>query len=94
MSDPDRPDGNPPGQPRGRSGSEPATARSPLRLRLVLAVLGGAFAALLGAALLLRPQQSGGQTVWGALLVLAAVAAAIDVVVIVRRLKTERRARP
>ncbi|GAB7034923.1 DUF6343 family protein [Streptomyces sp. NPDC021749] len=94
----DRPDEPVPEDPR-RSGTEPVTARSPLRLRLILSavavVVFGAgtvgFAVWSGAA---GPQDSPGPTV---LLVLAVVCgvlvllAALDLVVLLRRIRRERR---
>ena len=81
----------PPGQPRGRTGTEPRTARSPLGLRLVLALFGlvlcGAFAVLA----LTAPDRPGWLTGLGVVLALLAVLGAVDAVVVGRRLTASRR---
>jgi len=76
-----------------RTGTEPRTARSPLRLRLVLSAVVLPLALLatiyFGAAALRT-----GETVWtieAVLTGLIAIVAAIDIVVLIRRLRRSRR---
>jgi Family of unknown function (DUF6343) len=94
----DRPDETGP-EDRRRSGTEPLTARSPLRLRLILSavavVVFGAGAARLAVwSAASGPRDSPGPTV---LLVLAVVCgvlvllAAVDLFVLLRRIRRERR---
>jgi drug/metabolite transporter (DMT)-like permease len=65
-----------------RSGSEPVQARSPLRLRLTLAVCGVVWgiAAAVGFALLDHPG-------WAALCAVIAALAAVDTAVVIRRIR-------
>ena len=81
----------PSGHPRDRAGTEPVTARSPLRMRLRLAVMGFLFC-LAGAALLilLEPGYPGALAL-AAVLVVAALAAVVDIAVIRRRLRRHDR---
>ncbi|MFF4287392.1 DUF6343 family protein [Streptomyces sp. NPDC001633] len=92
--------GDAPGPPgRRRSGTEPVTARSPLRVRLVLSaaavvVFGAGTAGFAVWSAAAGTQDSPGPT---ALLVLAVICgmlvllAALDLVVLVRRIRRERR---
>ncbi|SEN96215.1 DUF6343 family protein [Actinacidiphila rubida] len=65
-----------------RTGSEPVQARSPLRLRLVLALLGVVWgvAAAVGFAL-------AGQPGWAAFVAAIAAVALVDVVVVIRHMR-------
>ncbi len=78
-----------------RAGNEPATARSALRLRLLLAAFGALFCAAAAAGMLWVAEADPDHRVrWvlGAVFfAAAAVAAVIDLVVIVNRLRDERR---
>ncbi|WP_369052940.1 DUF6343 family protein [Kineococcus terrestris] len=88
----DEPGRVPPEQPRGRTGTEARTARSPLRLRLVLAVFGLVVCALL-AAFWLSGAGPGGARGPGFVLALLAVVAVVDIVVVSRRLRVRARSR-
>ncbi|MFD8544834.1 DUF6343 family protein [Streptomyces sp. NPDC059649] len=94
----ERPDETGP-EDRRRSGSEPVTARSPLRLRLVLSaaavvVFGAGTARFAVWSAASGPQDSPGPTVLLVLAVVCAVlvlVAALDLVVLLRRIRRERR---
>jgi Family of unknown function (DUF6343) len=76
----------------GRSGSEPATARSPVRLRLALALF-GVIVCLAVAVVAWSLRDEGHPTamaVVGIVAVAAAVVAVIDLVVLERRLHRSR----
>ena len=76
----------------GRSGTEPATARSPVRLRLVLAVF-GVIVCLAVAVVAWSLRDEGHPTamaVVGIVAVAAAVVAVVDLVVLERRLHRTR----
>jgi len=81
--------------PMERVGNEPATARSPLRLRLVLALFGAvSCAAGVAGSLWLAAADDRHQLRWTLAAVVfaaASVAALLDAVVIVNRLRDERR---
>ncbi|NAZ87447.1 hypothetical protein GTR00_15290 [Kineococcus sp. T90] len=81
----------PPGQPRGRTGDEPRTARSPLTLRLLLALFGLVVCGVLGALWLTAARPPGGTRGPGLVLVLLAVVALADVAVVAARLRRRRR---
>ena len=94
--DPHRPSGPagprvPPEQPRGRTGDEPRTARSPLTLRLVLAVFGLVVCGVLGTLWLTAAEPPGGARGPGVVLVLLAALALADLVVVSLRLRRRRR---
>ncbi|WP_432547200.1 DUF6343 family protein [Kineococcus sp. SYSU DK004] len=88
----DEPGHVPPEQPRGRTGTEARTARSPLRLRLVLAVFGLVVCGLLSA-FWLTGAGPGGARGPGIVLAVLAVVAVVDIVVVSRRLRTRARSR-
>ena len=75
------------GQPRGRTGTEPRTARSPLRLRLVLAAFGLVVCAVLAALWLRADPPPGGSSAPGWVLLALAVLALLDLVVVTARLR-------
>ena len=78
-----------------RAGDEPATARSPLRLRLVLAAFGALFCGAVAVGLLWvadgEPAHRLRWTIAALVFGAAAVVALIDLVVIVNRLRDQRR---
>jgi membrane protein YdbS with pleckstrin-like domain len=79
-----------PRHPRDRSGTEPATARSPLALRAVLA--GSAVVSGLVAAVLVAVYDAGGSPAWLVMfLLVVAVISAVDLVVVLRRLRRHDR---
>jgi membrane protein YdbS with pleckstrin-like domain len=79
-----------PRHPRDRAGTEPATARSPLTLRAVLA--GSAVVTCLAAAALVSVYDAGGSPGWlVTLLLVVAVLSAVDLVVVLRRLRRHDR---
>lgn len=79
-----------PEHPRDRLGDEPATARSPLTLRAVLA--GIAVVSTLAAAALVSAFDAGGSPRWlVTLLLVVAVISAVDLVVVFRRLRRHDR---
>ena len=78
------------GQPRGRTGDEARTARSPLRLRLGLAVFGFLVCAALALPWLTSARPPGGTRVPGWVLVGLAVVAAVDIGVVAVRLRRRR----
>jgi hypothetical protein len=76
--------------PRDRAGTEPVTARSPLRLRAVLAAV--TLVACLVAAPLVAAFDAGGSPTWLVTLLLAfAVVNAIDLAVVLRRIRRHDR---
>ena len=83
----------PAGQPRGRTGEEPSTALSPLRLRVVLAALGSAFSAVVAAGALTTHNASGWLLVTGMVLTVLALVGVIDIVVVLRRLRRDATSR-
>ncbi|WP_432494219.1 DUF6343 family protein [Kineococcus gypseus] len=83
--------GVPPEQPRGRTGTEPRTARSPLVLRLVLALFGLVVCAVLGALWLSASPPPGGTRGPGFVLLALAALAVVDVAVVTARLRRRRR---
>jgi hypothetical protein len=78
-----------------RAGDEPATARSPLRLRLVLAAFGMLFcAAAAGGLLWVAAAATAHRLLWlvaAAVFAAAGLVAAVDLMVIVNRLRDEHR---
>ena len=79
-----------PRHPRDRAGSEPATARSPLALRAVLA--GSGIVTTLVAAALVSLYDAGGSPTWlVALLLVVAVISAVDLAVVLRRIRRHDR---
>jgi hypothetical protein len=83
----------PPGQPRGRTGTEPATARSPLRLRLVLAVVGAVLCAAFAVGALTAPDRPDWLLGTGVVAAVLAVVGLVDALVVSRRLAQARAAR-
>lgn len=79
-----------PGQPRGRTGTEARTARSPLRLRLVLAAFGLAVCTVLAIAWFTVAAPPTGSRAPGWALAVLALLAALDLVVVSRRLRRRR----
>jgi hypothetical protein len=75
----------PAGQPRGRTGDEPATALSALRLRVVLAAIGSAFSGVVAAGALTTKNAPVWLLVTGVALTVLALVGAIDIVVVLRR---------
>ncbi|WP_432543337.1 DUF6343 family protein [Kineococcus sp. SYSU DK002] len=80
-----------PGQPRGRTGEEARTARSPLRLRLVLALFGLVVCTALAVAWFTVDDPPGGSRAPGWVLAVLAGLAVVDLVVVSRRLRRRRR---
>ncbi|RJK98079.1 DUF6343 family protein [Vallicoccus soli] len=80
----------PPGQPRGRTGTEPATARSPLRLRLALALLGALFAGAVAVGALTAEDRPGWLLGLGVVLGVLAVVGLVDALVVSRRIARSR----
>ncbi|MCW2612008.1 MAG: hypothetical protein QOC93_2068 [Actinomycetota bacterium] len=79
-----------PAHPRDRPGTEPATARSPLTLRAVLAAI--AIVTCLVAAALVSAFDAGGSPRWlVTLLLVVAVISVVDLVVVLRRLRRHDR---
>ncbi|WP_337061033.1 DUF6343 family protein [Kineococcus sp. G2] len=83
----------PPGQPRGRTGDEARTARSPLALRLLLAAFGFVVCGVFAALWLTAEEPPGGSRGPGIVLLALAVVAAVDAAVVVGRLRRGRRPR-
>ncbi|GAA0317224.1 DUF6343 family protein [Kineococcus aurantiacus] len=79
-----------PGQPRGRTGDEARTARSPLRLRLVLALFGLVVCTVLAVAWFAVDEPPGDSRAPGWVLAVLAALAAVDLVVVSRRLRRRR----
>ncbi|GAB7192949.1 hypothetical protein NUM3379_36580 [Kineococcus sp. NUM-3379] len=77
----------PPGQPPGRTGTEPRTARSPLQLRLVLAVFGVLFCGAFAVVALTSADRPGWLTALGVVTALLAVAGVVDAVVVTGRIR-------
>lgn len=80
-----------PGQPRGRTGSEPRTARSPLRLRLALAAFGLVACTVLAVVWFTADDPPGASRAPGWFLAALAVVAAVDLLVVGVRLRRRRR---
>ncbi|WP_432563520.1 DUF6343 family protein [Kineococcus sp. SYSU DK003] len=80
-----------PGQPRGRTGDEARTARSPLRLRAVLAAFGLVACTVLAALWFAVEDPPGGSRAPGWVLAVLAAVALADLVVVSRRLRRRRR---
>ncbi|WP_432484690.1 DUF6343 family protein [Kineococcus esterisolvens] len=80
----------PPGQPRGRTGDEPRTARSPLTLRLLLAAFGAVVCGVFAVLWLTADEPPGGSKGPGIVLLGLAVVAVVDLVVITLRLRRGR----
>ncbi len=80
----------PAGQPRGRTGDEPRTARSPLTLRLLLAAFGALVCAVFAVLWLTADEPPGGSKGPGIVLLGLAVVAVVDLVVVARRLRRGR----
>ncbi|NIZ91873.1 DUF6343 family protein [Kineococcus rubinsiae] len=76
-----------PAQPRGRTGTEPRTARSPLRLRLLLAAFGLVVCTVLAVLWFTADPPPGGARAPGWVLAVLALAALADLVVVGRRLR-------
>jgi hypothetical protein len=79
-----------PEHPRDRPGTEPATARSPLALRAVLATV-GVVACLVGAALVSVYDAGGSPGPLVTLLLVVAVVSAVDLAVVLRRIRRHDR---
>lgn len=69
-----------------RSGSEPTSARSPLKLRLVLAVFGAIVLCLGAGRAFTREDPEGGVLLLGAVAALFALVAVVDVVLVLTAL--------
>ncbi|MEZ0163334.1 DUF6343 family protein [Kineococcus sp. LSe6-4] len=82
-----------PGQPPGRSGTEARTARSPLRLRLVLATFGLLVCTVLAVVWFTADDPALSSRAPGWLFAALAVLAALDLVVVGTRLRRRRRGR-
>ena len=70
--------------PHDRSGTEPLTARSPLRLRLVMSIVAAAVAVVVGISLLAAGTT--GPVLGGVLCLVVAAVAVVDAIVVARRL--------
>ncbi|MEZ0493983.1 DUF6343 family protein [Kineococcus sp. TBRC 1896] len=80
-----------PGQPRGRTGSEARTARSPLRLRLVLAAFGLVVCTAFAVVWFTADEPPGGSRAPGWFLAALAVLAVVDLVVVGVRVRRRHR---
>ena len=78
------------GQPRGRTGTEPRTARSPLRLRLLLALFGFVVCTVLAVLWFTADPPPGNSRAPGWVLAVLALLALLDVAVVGRRLRRRR----